>query len=83
VRNIRLIALIASALEAIVKIAGAATSVSAANGIWVNGVASIRFLKLELSVYREMDGEFHCSLFICHLILVIAGGNSDSMSPNA
>jgi hypothetical protein len=40
--------LIASTLEAFVKIAGAATNVSAANGLWVNGVASIRFLRLKL-----------------------------------
>src|SRR4030095_4738708 len=48
VRNIRLIALIASTLEAFVKIAGAATNVSAANGLCVNGVGSIRFLRLKL-----------------------------------
>jgi hypothetical protein len=34
-----------------------------------------------LSVNREIGEEFHCSLFICHLILIIAGGNPDSM-PN-
>jgi hypothetical protein len=76
-----LIVLIASTLEAFVKIAGAATNVSAANGLWVNGATSIRFLRLKLSVNSEMGGEFHCSLFICHLILVIAGRNPDSM-PN-
>src|SRR5262245_6289953 len=48
VRNIRLIVLIASTLEAFVKIAGAATNVSAANGLWVNGVPSIRLLRLKL-----------------------------------
>ncbi|HEY9432536.1 MAG TPA: hypothetical protein VI260_13820 [Blastocatellia bacterium] len=33
-----------------------------------------------LSVNREIDEEFHLSLFICHLILIIAGGDLDSMS---
>ena len=44
----RLIVLIASTLEAFVKSAGAATNVSAANGLCVNGVGSIRFLRLNL-----------------------------------
>jgi hypothetical protein len=35
---------------------------------------------LVLSVNREIDEEFHLSLFICHLILIIAGGDLDSMS---
>jgi hypothetical protein len=42
------IVLIASTLEAFVKIAGAATNVSAANGLWANGIACIRFLRLKL-----------------------------------
>jgi hypothetical protein len=54
-RNIRLIVLIASTLEAFVKIAGAATNVSAANGLWVNGVASISFLRLKL--YNAMRAQ--------------------------
>jgi hypothetical protein len=33
------------------------------------------------SVNREIDEEFHLSLFICHLMLVIVGGKFDSM-PN-
>jgi hypothetical protein len=33
------------------------------------------------SVNREIDEEFHLSLFICHLILVIDGGDLESM-PN-
>jgi hypothetical protein len=36
---------------------------------------------LAQTVNSEMDEEFHCSLFICHLIWVIAGGYPDSM-PN-
>ena len=32
------------------------------------------------SVNRELDEEFHLSLFICHLIPVIDGGDLESMS---
>ena len=46
VRDIRLMVLIASTLEAFVKSAGAATNVSAANGLCANGVSSMRFPRL-------------------------------------
>jgi hypothetical protein len=36
---------------------------------------------LVLSVNRELDEEFHLSLFICHLIVAISGGDLDPM-PN-
>jgi hypothetical protein len=37
-------------------------------------------LRAAQSVNREIDEEFHLSLFICHLILIIAGGGFESMS---